>query len=136
MTPAAIIRQAAADGVALSLSSAGTIKVIGEPSAVDRWVMVIRTQKPGIVAALRKAEFDLDEASPPTRVAKLEQALRSNPGLHLALGTDVDADLDAVIVSLAIRDKGACELRIPKSKYDAFALLRLIQRHTRPETLQ
>jgi hypothetical protein len=41
-----------------------------------------------------------------------------------------------VILTLAIRGKAACELRIPKSRYDAFVLLDLIEKHTTRETLQ
>ena len=47
-----------------------------------------------------------------------------------------DIDPEDVIVSLAIRGKGACEVRIPKSKYDAFLLMEAIERHTGSRTLQ
>jgi hypothetical protein len=36
---------------------------------------------------------------------------------------------DPVIVALAIRDVGTCELAIPAANYDAFALPALIERH-------
>ena len=54
MTPAAIIAQAAADGVRLGLSSVGTIKATGDQAAVSRWLPVLRDHKPAIVAALQK----------------------------------------------------------------------------------
>lgn len=54
MTPAAIIRAAAADGVNLALSPAGTIKATGEQAAINRWLPIIRENKPGILAALRE----------------------------------------------------------------------------------
>ncbi|CAG0994315.1 hypothetical protein MTYP_02454 [Methylophilaceae bacterium] len=53
MTPAIIIREAKADGVGLSLSSAGTIKVIGDGAAVNRWLAVIRKRKAEIIEALK-----------------------------------------------------------------------------------
>jgi hypothetical protein len=54
MTPAAIIREAAADGVSLALSPAGTIKATGDQVAVDRWLPVLRAHKPDILAALAR----------------------------------------------------------------------------------
>jgi hypothetical protein len=52
MTPAAIIREAAEDGVSLALSRAGTIKATGDREAVNRWLPVLREHKPEILAAL------------------------------------------------------------------------------------
>ena len=52
-TPAEIIESAAADGVKLSLSAAGTVKACGDNTAVNRWLPTIRKHKPGILAALR-----------------------------------------------------------------------------------
>ncbi len=53
MNPATIIREAAADGVQITLSSAGKVKVAGDKEAVARWVEMVRDNKPGIVALLR-----------------------------------------------------------------------------------
>ena len=55
MTPAAIIKEAMADGVNLALSPAGTIKAAGEGSAVNRWLPLIREEKAGILVALQQA---------------------------------------------------------------------------------
>ena len=63
-------------------------------------------------------------------------ALALNPTLRYAVDTHTDIDPDDVIVTLAIRGKGVCEVLIPKSRYDAFALLELIERHTSRETVQ
>lgn len=52
MSAAAIIREAAAEGVSLSLSAAGTIKAAGEKDAVDHWLLAIRANKTSIVALL------------------------------------------------------------------------------------
>lgn len=52
MTPAAIIYQAAAEGVHLSLTPAQTVKASGDQAAVSRWLSVIREQKPAIIKAL------------------------------------------------------------------------------------
>lgn len=55
MTPTATIQRAAADGVRLSLSPAGTIKATGDQAPVNRWLPVIREHKPAIVKALLEA---------------------------------------------------------------------------------
>ncbi len=136
MTPAAIIKEALADGVSLALSPAGTIKASGDQAAVNRWLPSIREHKPGIVAALREADNDPKPTPADQRIEKMVAKLEGDPGLRYAMKTHTDADPDAVILTLAIRGKGACELRIPKSRYDAFALLELIEKHTTRETLQ
>ena len=70
------------------------------------------------------------------RMEKVIAKLQDDPRLRYAIEVRDDVDHDAVILTLAIRDKAACELRIPKSRYDAFALLELIEKHTTRETLQ
>jgi len=57
MTPAAIIRQAQADGVTLALSSAGSIKATGNGEAVNRWLPLIRERKAEVLAELKLSEF-------------------------------------------------------------------------------
>jgi hypothetical protein len=56
--------------------------------------------------------------------------LARDPKTTFAIASDTEADSDAVILAVAIRDKAACELEIPKDKYDGMALLELIERHT------
>ena len=59
MTPASILREAAADGVNLVLSPSGTIMAKGDQAAVSRWIPVIRQHKPQIIEVLREAANDL-----------------------------------------------------------------------------
>ena len=54
--------------------------------------------------------------------------LDKRPGIRYAVIVD-NPNADPVIVALAIRDVGTCELAIPAANYDAFALLALIERH-------
>ncbi len=70
------------------------------------------------------------------RTAKMVAKLKAEPGLIYAMQSHDEVEPDAVILTLAIRGKGTCELRIPKSRYDAFALLELIEKHTTRVTLQ
>lgn len=55
MTPDTIIQQATAEGVMLSLSETGTLKASGEQGAVNRWLPIIKEQKPQIVKTLLEA---------------------------------------------------------------------------------
>ena len=52
MNPAAIIKDATADGVNFALSPNGTIKASGKQAAMNRWLPSIREHKPAIVVAL------------------------------------------------------------------------------------
>ncbi len=70
------------------------------------------------------------------RIEKMIAKLEGDPGLIYAMQTHDEVEHDAVIMTVAIRGKGACELRIPKSRYDGFALMELIEKHTTRETLQ
>ncbi|MBI5936759.1 MAG: hypothetical protein HY850_02815 [Betaproteobacteria bacterium] len=63
MSPAAIIQEARADGVMLSLSSAGTIKATGDGAAVNRWLAVIREHKAEIIDVLKLGAGDTATAS-------------------------------------------------------------------------
>jgi len=53
MTPAMIIRNAAADGVTISVSATGTIKATGECEEVWRWLETIRNNKAELLQVLR-----------------------------------------------------------------------------------
>lgn len=56
MSPASIIQKVQADGIELKLSPTGTIKMIGENAAADRWLTVIRENKQAIIAELQIEE--------------------------------------------------------------------------------
>lgn len=70
------------------------------------------------------------------RMGRVAGKLHSDPQLRFAVDAHVNIDPAAVILTVAIRDKGACEIRIPQSRYDASALLELVGKHTRRETRQ
>src|SRR5215210_914798 len=52
--------------------------------------------------------------------------LRQHPELTHAFVTTDNDDPDYVHVVVAIRDKGTCELRIPRDKYDGLEMLEWI----------
>jgi len=53
--------------------------------------------------------------------------LAQEPGLQYAMTSDDESEPSAVILTLGVRDKATCELRIPKDKYDGLALLPVIE---------
>ena len=53
MNAATLIARAAAEGVILDLTPAGTLKATGATTTVDRWLPVIRQHKEAILAALK-----------------------------------------------------------------------------------
>jgi hypothetical protein len=131
MTPAAIIQEAAADGVMLARTPSGTIKATGDQAAVTRWLPVLRENKPGILAALEAAKDDpplLDPAIEARRQRVLAM-LEASPGSRYAVLTDLDAAPGVVVVVLAIRGRASCELHIPRDKYDGVLLLDLIEKY-------
>lgn len=58
MTPATIIQEAKSEGVKITLSASGSIKAIGDQSAVSRWLPIIKESKPAIIAMLSDAAND------------------------------------------------------------------------------
>jgi hypothetical protein len=79
VTPAAIIRKAAADGVSLALSPAGTIKATGDQAAVSQWVPFLREHKPALLAALARPD-------PPTLSPDLASRLSPEDLADIAAG--------------------------------------------------
>jgi hypothetical protein len=55
--------------------------------------------------------------------------LAQEPNVTHAIVTDDEAEQDAVIITLAIRGKATCELRVPKECYDGFAVLQILEKH-------
>lgn len=136
MTPAAIIQQAAVEGVKLAVSPTGTIKATGQQEAVTRWLPVIKEYKPRIVAALQEAANDpMTDSAAETRRQRVLAMLAERPDTRYALITDDRTDPEAVILAMAIRgampggSTVTCELHVPRAKYDPFLLLDLIDRH-------
>lgn len=129
MTPAAIIKRASADGVNLALSPAGTIKATGDGAAVNRWLPVIREHKSGIVAALQEAANDsLRNPAAEARRQRVLAMLAENPNIRRTVLVDYPST-DPVLLTVGIRDVATFDLACPAAKFDAFALLDLIDRH-------
>jgi len=65
MTPATLLSAARADGVALTLTAAGTIKAAGRQAAVARWLPEVREHKEALLVALSEPHrlWDIVEPS-------------------------------------------------------------------------
>jgi hypothetical protein len=71
----------------------------------------------------------LADAAAEARRLEVLGMLAADPSKWLAVTTDCKADPDFVLLTLAIRGKATCELRVPRDKYDPFLLLELIERY-------
>ena len=71
----------------------------------------------------------LPDPAAEARRQRVLQMLTEHPACRYAVITDTEADPEAVLLTLAIRGRATCELRIPRDKYDPFLLLDLIKRH-------
>lgn len=84
----------------------------------EELIQRLRQHKPAIIAELKREE----------RRLKVLAILAENPDSQRAIITDLDSDPDDVILIIAIRNVATFEMQIPKDKYDAFALLELIEK--------
>ena len=80
------------------------------------------------VANPQEAENHAPDPAAEARRRKVLAMLAANPALRIAVVCDGDGD--PVPVAIAIRDKGACELLVPRDRYDGVLLLDLIERHS------
>ena len=87
-------------------------------------VKTIRQSKAEILTELQR------EARTEWRRQKVIAMLNAASGTQRAIYTDTDSDQHNVILTVAVRAcQQTCELLIPKSKYDPWLLLGLIERH-------
>ena len=119
MTPEEIIYQATSEGLILTLSDDGNIKVVGDHSIIDKWLPLLREHKTGIVELLR---IELKQQ-------RVKEMLASDPNRKYAVLVD-DAESDPVVVTVGIQGIATFRLHIPKAHYDSIALLEVIDQHS------
>lgn len=61
------------------------------------------------------------------RIDKMQENLL--PGIRLSIEAHQNIDVDNVILTVP-SNMGACEIRIPKERYDPFALIELLDKHS------
>lgn len=97
---------------------------IGEPSSEHYLVINKCRNDPEAM------EYFLKQAGEHARNKRYQKVLSmliDSPGIQRASSTNVEDDPHHVIVTIAVRGSGICELRIEKSKYDPFAILTAIE---------
>jgi hypothetical protein len=117
MKPSLILEQLAADGLVLSVSEDGNLDILGDESAVNLWLDVIRENKQALLAELHARAVQ----------ASLEDQIKA--GKKYTVLVD-DASTDPVLVKVGIRSIGTFELAIPYAHYDGLALLEVVEQHS------
>ncbi len=118
-----LIGRLALAGVRLSL--VGPDKLAAEPreALTEELRTLIREHKPELIEALVPVSFGQE-----LRRQRVLAKLKAEPDKQRAAIFDPDADQDFVICTMAIRNIGTCELRIPRDHYDPFLILEAMER--------
>ena len=118
MTLSSLIRKRDTGSIATAIPAISATQPAGEAAAVAR------------IATIAIANPEVAPSDPATeaRRQRVLAMLADNPALRLAVVCDGAGD--PVPVAVAIRDKGSVEILIPAARFDPFALLELVERHT------
>ena len=124
MTLTALIRKRDTGRIATAIPAIPAISATqpkGESATVARIAIVAVANPPEAKAAT-------PDSATEARRQRVLAMLADNPALRLAVVCDGAGD--PVPVAVAIRDKGSVEILIPAARFDPFALLELVERHT------
>jgi hypothetical protein len=103
----------------LTVKADGEFLELSPPEKITaELIQRLRKHKPAIIAELKREE----------RCKKVLAMLEERPEIQRAFVTDMSADPDNVILTIAIRDQFTFEMLVPKHKYDPFVLLELIEK--------
>lgn len=119
MTPEEAIDKAISEGLILTLSDDGNIKVVGDQNIIDKWLPLLREHKTGIVELLK---IELKQQ-------RVREMLASDPNKKYGILVD-DAESDPVVVTVGIQGIATFQLHIPQAHYDGIALLEVIEQHS------
>ena len=121
MTLSSLIRKRDTGGIATAIPAISATQPKGEAATVARIATVAVANPP-------EAKADTPDPATEARRQRVLAMLADNPALRLAVVCDGAGD--PVPVAVAIRDKGSVEILIPAARFDPFALLELVERHT------
>ena len=121
MTLTALKRKRDTGGIATAIPAISATQPKGESATVARIATVAVANSPEVKAAT-------PDPATEARRQRVLAMLADNPALRLAVVCDGAGD--PVPVAVAIRDKGSVEILIPAARFDPFALLELVERHT------
>lgn len=120
----ALLDQFAAHGVTIEPAGDGKVRAIGNLTDATR--ALIRAHKPEILAELAAANDPTADVDVLRRRSKALAILAEHPARRIAVVAEAG---DPVQVCVALRDGPVGEIEIAADKYDAFALLALMQTH-------
>ena len=120
---AALIHGLGAQGVTFRTENDRLIVRAPQGSIDQPTLKKLRDQKPLLIAELARAQTAAREER---RQRLLQMMAEDDQPKKYYWITDIKADPDWVILALAIRDVGTCELLIPRERYDPFLLLESI----------
>jgi hypothetical protein len=96
----------------------------GTPEAVGALLPELRALKAEVMAILR-------DAATQARRLRVLRMLANYPDAGYACVSDTEVDLPAVMLTLAIRDRGVFDVWVPRQKWDGVLFLQLLERHCR-----
>ncbi len=102
MKASQIIQCLTTDGLTLSVSGDGNLKILGDQDKIDNWIETIRENKSAILAELK-------------------------PEARKYSVTVTDASTDPVLIRVLIKGLASFELAIPQAYYDGIALLEVLE---------
>jgi len=107
------------------LARIGEDRIAAEPkeALTEELRTLIRQHKPELLAALEPLDRGRE-----LRRQRVLAKLKAEPEKQRVAIFDPDFDRDFVLCTLAIRGVGTCELRIPRDRYDPWAILDAMQR--------
>ena len=126
MTPGAILDALKAKGVRLTRDG-GDLIATPRAALTDDLRALIRAHKVELLQAVERSSRPSSKDTEGRRQRAL--AMLAGTRGRYAVVTDTETEPEAVILALAIRDIGTCELRIPRARFDPFLLLELVERH-------
>lgn len=118
-----LLNHFAAAGIRFERAKGGTLRALGP--LTDELRTAIRANKPALLEELAANEPDVDPDVERRRSRALA-ILAEHPERRLAIVAEAG---DPAHVAVAVRGLAVGDLEIPKEKYDAFALLGLMQQY-------
>ena len=102
------------------LARIGEDRIAAEPreALTEELRELIRQHKAELLSALEPADRGRE-----LRRQRVLAKLKAEPDKQRVAIFDPDFDRDFVLCTLAIRDVGTCELRIPRNRYDPWLIL-------------
>ena len=110
-------------GVRLSLIAPDRLAAEPKGTLTDELRAFIRANKAALIEALKTTDRGWER-----RRKRVLAKLEAEPGMARVAILDAGADRDAVICTVAIRNVGTCELRVPRDRFDPWLFQEALSR--------